>query len=209
MTRSPSMRLARSMLVLALLLIGSAAVANNALAFDWIPPRPVTALLPGATLARNSPQIVPLTIFASGAPANLTWSASSTGEFTATVSPSSGSITVAAGTAGTVNLTVTVPDTALGISVLNVVLVHTIGGAQAGKTSSIITAATDGRPEVKPVSVFAAAAGVAGNVSFQVHSLSGSSEQISITTGRVNTDPNNDGSLFPGSPPASPVTLPA
>ncbi|HKO21228.1 MAG TPA: FlgD immunoglobulin-like domain containing protein [Candidatus Eisenbacteria bacterium] len=211
MRQLPTMRVparVRSMLVLTLLLIGSAAATGHALAFDWIPPRPVTALLPGATLARSSPQIIPLTIFASGTPANLTWSATSSGEFTAAVSPSSGSITVAAGTAGTVNLTVTVPDTALGISVLNVVLVHTIGGAQAGKTSTIITAATDGRPEVKPVAVFAAAAGVAGNVSFQIHSLSGSSEQISLTTGRVNPDPNNDGSLFPGSPPSSPVTLP-
>lgn len=208
MRQTPAMRVSARVLVLTLLLLGSA--ATTALAFDWIPPRPVTAFLPGATLARNSPQIIPLTIFASGTPANLTWSASSSGEFRCGVSPSSGSITVAAGTAGTVNLTITVPDTALGISVLNVVLVHTIGGAQAGKTSSVITAATDGRPEVKPVpAVFAAAAGVAGNVSFQVHSLSGSSEQVSITTGRVNPDPNNDGSLFPGSPPPSLVTLPA
>jgi len=211
MTMPPSTRGAiRVALVLTLLLIGSAVAPGHVLAFDWIPPRPVTALLPGATLARLSPQIIPLTIFASGTPASITWSASSSGEFTATVSPSSGSITVAAGTSGTVNLTVTVPDTALGISVLNVILVHTIGGAQAGKASAIITAATDGRPEVKPVPpVFAAAAGVAGNLSFQVHSLIGSSEQISITTGRVNPDPNNEGSLFPGSPPPSLVTLPA
>src|SRR4029079_13288538 len=145
--------------------------------------------------------------FASGTPASITWSASSSGEFTATVSPSSGSITVASGTSGTVNLTVTVPDTALGISVLNVTLVHTIGGSQAGKASAIITAATDGRPDVKSVpAVFAAAAGVAGNLSFQVHNLTGSSEQISITTGRVNPDPNNEGSLCAGSPASSLLT---
>ncbi|HEX5032244.1 MAG TPA: FlgD immunoglobulin-like domain containing protein [Candidatus Eisenbacteria bacterium] len=211
MTQVPPMRAvtrARSVLVLALLLLGSAAAASHALAFDWIPPRPVTAILPGATLARSSPQIIPLTIFASGAPASLIWSAASSGEFAAGVSPSSGSINVPAGAVGTVNLTVTVPDTALGICVLHVVLVHTVGGSQAGKASAIITAATDGRPEVKPV-LFAAPAGVAGNVSFQVHSLSGSSEQVALTTGRINPDPNNDGSLFPGSPPPSLVTLPA
>ena len=73
MTKAPSTRGAiRVALVATLLFIGSAAAPGHVLAFDWIPPRPVTALLPGATLARLSPQIIPLTLFASGTPASIT-----------------------------------------------------------------------------------------------------------------------------------------
>jgi hypothetical protein len=178
-------------------------------AYDWIPPRPVTALFPGACLAPSSVHTLALTIVASGAPANLTWSAGTAGDFNVALNPIAGSIFVPAGSVGTVNLTVTVPDTALGISVLNVVLLHAVGGSQAAKVSATIQAATGGRPEVKPVpSVFAAAAGVSGSVSFQVHSLTGTSEQIALTPGRFNPDPNNEGALFPGSPPPTLATLP-
>ncbi len=191
------------------LLLALALAPVPSAAYDWIPPRPVAAVLPGACLAPSSVHTLPITIFASGAPANLTWSAAASGQFTLGVSPGAGSIFVPAGTVGTVNLTVSVPDTALGISVLNVVLLHAIGGSQAAKVSATIQAATGGRPEVKPVpAVFAAAAGVAGSVSFQVHSLTGTSEQIALTGGRFNPDPNNQGALFPGSPPPALATLP-
>jgi hypothetical protein len=196
---------ARTPAVLLLIALAS----TPAWAFDWIPPRPVTAVVPGACLAPNSVHTIPVTIVATGVPANLTWAATSSGQFGVAVSPAGGSILVPAGSVGTVNLTVTVPDTANGISLLSVTFTHTVGGGQAGKVSGVIQAATGGRPEVKPVpSVFAAAAGVAGSVSFQVHSLIGSSEQIALTAGRFNPDPNNGGALFPGSPPPALVTLP-
>ena len=195
-----------SAVAVALLAILGSAPAQ---AFDWIPPRPVTAVLPGACLARTSVHTIPLTVFASGTPASLVWSASTSGDFRLLLSPSSGSIVVPAGSVQTVNLTVTVPDTALGICLLQVTLVHAVGGTQAGKATSVIQAATDGRPEVKPVpAVFAAAAGVAGSVSFQVHSMIGSSEQIALTAGRINPDANNEGAFFSVSAPPALVTLP-
>ncbi|HEU4940160.1 MAG TPA: hypothetical protein VFT97_00940, partial [Candidatus Eisenbacteria bacterium] len=193
----------------ALVLLAIVLVPAPSAAYDWIPPRPVAAILPGACLAPSSVHTLALTIVASGASANLTWSASASGQFTPGVSPGAGSIFVPAGTVGTVNLTVTMPDTSNGVSVLSVVLLHAIGGSQAAKASATIQAATGGRPEVKPVPpVFAGAAGVAGSVSFQVHSLTGTSEQIALTAGRFNPDPNNQEALFPGSPPPALVTLP-
>ena len=61
----------RSLTIARLSAVGVALLATilgsaSAAAFDWIPPRPVTALLPGACLARTSVHTIPLTIFASG-----------------------------------------------------------------------------------------------------------------------------------------------
>ena len=179
-------------------------------ALDWIPPTHVTAVLPGATLARSSTHQLQMVVLTRGAPANLTFLASAQGQFPLVISPSFGNLTVPANTSGTVTFNVTVPDTALGISAFSVVLQNDLGGGQVAKVSSLITAATDGRPEIKPVpGTFLAAAGTSGSVSFQVHSLIGSNETISLTAGRSNPDPNNQGALFSGSNPPPTTSLPA
>jgi hypothetical protein len=126
------------------------------------------------------------------------------------VSPSAGTLSVAANSTATVTLQVTLPDTALGISVLSVALSNDLGGGRIADVSAVITAATGGRPEIKPVpGTWTAPAGTPGSVSFQIHSLIGSNEQVALTTGRSNPDPNNIGALFTGSNASSPVTLPA
>ena len=169
----------------------------SARALDWIPPTHVTAVLPGATLARSSTHQLQMVVLTRGAPANLSFTASAQGQFPLLISPSFGNLVVPANTFGTVTFNVTVPDTALGVSALSVVLQNDLGGGQLAKVSSLITAATDGRPEIKPVpGSFLAAAGTSGSVSFQIHSLIGSNETISLTPGRSNPDPNNQGALF-------------
>jgi hypothetical protein len=179
-------------------------------ALDWIPPGHITAVLPGATLARSSTHQLQMLVLSRGASANLAFTASAQGQFPLLVSPASGTVTVPANSSGTVTFTVTVPDTALGICALSVVLENDLGGGQVAKVSSFITAATGGRPEIKPVpGTFLAAAGTSGSVSFQIHSLIGSTETITLTTGRTNPDPNNQGALFSGSPAPTTTSLPA
>jgi hypothetical protein len=151
-----------------------------------------------------------MVVLTRGGSANLFWSTSAQGEFTLNVSPSSGSLSVPANSIGTVTFNVTVPDTALGVCALSVVLQNEFGGGQVAKVSAPITAATGGRPEVKPVpGTFTAAAGTSGSVSFQIHSLIGSSETVPLTMGRLNPDPNNQGALFSGTAPPSSVSVPA
>jgi hypothetical protein len=179
--------------------------------------------LPGATLAPGSTHTVELTVRATGAPAGLQWTAVASGPFACGVSPASGLVVVPANGAATVDLAVSLPADAFGTASLSVELVFDAGGGRAAKVTSAIQAATGGRPEVKPVpSTWSAAAGASGAVSFQVHSLIGSSEEVVLTAGRFNPDPNNVGAHFAwGAAPASvivpgggtvtvsiPVTLP-
>ena len=181
----------------------------SARALDWIPPVPVTAVLPSATLAPNSSHQLQMVVLTRGAPASLSWEASVAGDFMMVVSPLTGSLTVPANSSGTVTFTVTVPVGAIGFSFFSVSLENDIGGGQVASVSATITAATDGRPEIKPMpSAFTAPAGTSGSVPFQIHSLIAGSEQVSVTTGRFNPDPNNQGALFTGTNPTSPVTLP-
>lgn len=182
----------------------------RAAALDWIPPRAVTAILPSATLAPSTSHTLELVVLASGASANLGWVAVPSGQFPCLVAPSSGSLLVAAGGVGTVGLTVTLPDTANGIGIITVKVTHQSSGGLAAQADASIFAATLGRPEVKPVpGAWRAVAGTSGSVSFQIHSLIGSSEEIALTTGRLNPDPNNSNALFSGSPAPSFVILPA
>ncbi|HET9252604.1 MAG TPA: hypothetical protein VFP58_10865 [Candidatus Eisenbacteria bacterium] len=191
------------------LLILACLAPASARALDWIPPAHVTAVLPGATLARNSTHQLQMVVLSRGAPANLSFTASAQGQFPMLVSPATGNLTVPANSSGAVTFNVTVPDTALGISALSVTLTNELGGGQVATVSAAITAATDGRPEIKPVpGTFLAAAGTSGSVSYQIHSLIGATETITLTTGRSNPDPNNQGALFSGSAAPTTTTLP-
>jgi hypothetical protein len=195
--------------LLAGLLTGLALAPVSARALDWIPPGPVTAVLPGATLAPNSTHQLQMVVLTRGASANLSWTASAQGQFPLIISPPAGSLSVPANSMATVTFNVTVPDTAIGISALAVVLEHDIGGGQVAKVSAAVTAATGGRPEIKPVpGTFTAPAGTSGSVSFQIHSLIGSGETITLTTGRSNPDTNNQGALFSGTPAPTTTSLP-
>jgi len=179
-------------------------------ATGWIPPRPVTALLPNATFAPGSTHAIELTVRANGAPANLDWTTAAAGSFALTVLPSSGSLSIPADSVRRVSLSVTVPGGALSAATLTVTLTNQIGGGQVAKVSSAIFAATGGRPEVWPnPSTWAAPANTSGSVAFQVHSLIGTPELIALTTGWSNPDPNNAGGVFAGSAPPFEVNLPA
>ncbi|HLQ67504.1 MAG TPA: FlgD immunoglobulin-like domain containing protein [Candidatus Limnocylindrales bacterium] len=197
------------LLLLSALAFGGVFAVPFALAANWIPPPRVTALLPGATLAPGTAHTLALTIRANGAGANLAWSASSGGTFVAGIAPASGLVSVPANSVATVNLTVTVPSLAVGTSSLSVELVDDPGGGRVVKVGATILAATDGRPEVIPVpSTWTAPAGTSGSVAFQVHSLGGT-EDVVVTGGRFNPDPNNFGGQFTGGGPPAGVTLPA
>jgi hypothetical protein len=199
-------------LALALLTPALGALAGPVAALDWIPPRPIVAVLPSATLAPSSTHSIELYVLASGPAASIIWAATTSGQFPITVTPSNGSLSLGAGGSAVVPISVTLPDTANGVTSLNIAVSYPSGpfaGRAAGAMATIF-AATGGRPEVIPVpGTWAAAGGTSGNVGFQIHSLIGSSESVVLTTGRFNSDPNNDGSVFAGSSVASPVTLPA
>jgi hypothetical protein len=174
-----------------------------------LPPRGVTALLPSASFAPGSTHTIALTVRANGVPANFLWSAGVTGPFGLGLSPASGLLGVGADGTASVPIAVTTPDSALGVSAITITLTREIGGDQLAKVTGAVQAATDGRPEVWPaVAAWSAAAGTAGSVTFQVHSITGSSEAVLFTAGRSNPDPNNAGALFPGGSVPSGATLP-
>ncbi len=182
----------------------------SAAASDWIPPRPITAVLPGATLAPSSTHVLQMVVRANGTPADLSWTASFSGEYPAIISPTAGLLSIEAGSVGTVNFTVTLSDTANGAGFLSVDLRYQAGGARAGKVVGTVLAAILGLPEVKPVpGSFLAAAGSSGFMSYQLHSLIGSADLLDLAVSRVNPDPNNDGALFAVSPFDTSVTLAA
>jgi flagellar hook capping protein FlgD len=177
-----------------------ALTSTPAAAFDWIPPRPVTAYLPSVTMAPASTHVLQLVVIASGAPANVFWNASFSGAFPANVAPTAGFLSIPAGGSQTVDLTVTLPDTADGSGFLSVELTHQAGGGRAAKAVGGIYAATLGKPEVMPVpGSWRATAGTSGAMSYQVHSLAGVAEIVDIGVSRSNPDANNFGAIFAGS----------
>ncbi|MGE5177327.1 MAG: hypothetical protein ACM3JJ_13265 [Hyphomicrobiales bacterium] len=190
--------------------MGAIAAPPPARAIDWIPPRPVTALLPSAVFAPSSSHTLTLAIRANGAGRWLSWAATPAGPFTLGVTPSGGSVTVAADGIATVDLTVSLPDTATGVASIVVTLSDFIGGGRVARAEAAIQAATGGCPEILPVpSVWSAPAGTSGSVPFQIHGTASGSESVVLTTGRYDPDPNNAGGLFSGSAASSPVTLPS
>lgn len=186
-----------------------AGVPRPAGATDWIPPARITALLPSAVIAPGVTRPLTLTLRANGSLANVAWAATSGGAFVATLSPSSGVLSVPANSIASVTINVTVPALAVGSSSISVDILADPGGARLAKVGASITAASDGRPEVWPSpSTWSAASGTSGSVSFQVHSMTGTSETVLLTGGRFNPDPNNAGGLFAGSPPPASALLP-
>ncbi len=181
---------------------------------DWLPPRPVSVVVPSATLAPSQPRTLEFLIRAHGAPASLKWIASAAGDFITTVSPTQGTVSLAADQSATVALNLTVPAAVTGSAIGSVyikVLYNNAGQGWAINPEARIAlrAATNGRPEVIPVpSTWTSGAGTAGNVTFQLHSMTGSAEDFGLSLTRQNPDPNNPGMKFLGGPPTSPVTLP-
>lgn len=180
-----------------------------AVAADWIPPRSVTAVLPGATLAPSSTNGLQMTVRANGAAADLFWTASFSGEYPAIVTPASGALMIGANGIATVPFTVTLSDTAHGIGFLSVDLRYQVGGGRAVKVTGSILAAILGLPEVKPLSgAWVAPAGTSGTVGFQIHSRISSSDLLDLAVSSVDPDPNNFGALFNVSAFDTSVTVP-
>ncbi|HEU4723714.1 MAG TPA: hypothetical protein VFU59_00310, partial [Candidatus Eisenbacteria bacterium] len=180
--------------------------AARADAAEWIPPRPVTAWFPSATIAPGASVTLELVLRAEGASASVEWSAASSGAFLSTVTPSSGTLVLAAGAVTRIPLTVGVPPASLGLGSVTVTVVYGNGGSLAARTTASVTAATDGRPEIWPSSpTWSGTAGTSGTAAFTVRSRIGSSETVVVTAGKSNPDPNNVGLLFPpgGSAPAT------
>jgi hypothetical protein len=197
-SRGPAHAGPRIFLALAtcLLLAGPARTAG---ALDWIPPPGVTALLPGGTFAPSSSHALELCVRSNGPGVSLNWSATASGQFPLTLAPSSGTLVVPANGVATASVMATLPDTALGVASLSVVVTMASSGSRVARAEAAVFAATGGRPEVRPVpGTWQASAGTVGSVSFEIHSLSGSSETVVVTTGRYDPDPNNQGALFSG-----------
>lgn len=191
---------------LAVLAALAALAAPSATAADWIPPRPISAWFPSATIAPGGSASLELVLRADGAPASVEWSAVSSGAFLSTVTPSSGALVLQAGTLTRVPLSVGVPAASIGLGSVSITVRYANGGTIAAKTTATIVAATDGRPEIWPnAPTWSGAAGASGAAAFTVRGLSGSSETVVVTAGKSNSDPNNIGVHFPpgGSAPAT------
>jgi len=187
-----------------------ASVASVAAAADWVPPRPVSAWLPGATIAPGNTAILELVLRADGAPASLEWTAVAAGNFVATASPASGAVALPANGIVRIPLTVGVPPGALGLGGITVDANYANGGGHATTVNAAVIAATDGRPEIWPVSpTWSGTGGTSGSVGFQLRSQIGTSETVVLTSGASNPDPNNQGALFPAGPAPTSAFLPA
>lgn len=188
--------------------LGLGAVPRPASAVDWIPPARISALLPSATIAPGVTRPLALTLRGNGTAVNVAWTATTGGPFVVGVAPSSGTVAVPANTIATVTINVTVPAASVGTASISIEVTGA-GATRLAKVGASIQAASDGRPEVWPSpSTFAAASGTSGSVSFQVHSMIGTTESVLLTSGRFDPDPNNTGGLFAGTPPPSSVSLP-
>ena len=192
--------------LLALLALAAPPVAR---AIEWIPPRPISAWIPGATIGPGHNATLELVLRGNGSAASITWSVTSGGNFFAGVTPSSGSLVLGANALVRIPLTVSAPPSSLGVATINAVVTYANGGGVAAKATGTIVAGTGGRPEVWPVTpTLSGAAGSSGNVQFQIHSQAGASEELVVVSARSNPDPNNIGALFAGTAPPTSVIVP-
>ena len=181
-------------------------VPSSAHAADWVPPRPVSAWVPSATIAPGSAATLELVLRADGVAASVEWSAASTGGFLATVTPASGTILLQAGAIARIPLSIGVPAASLGLGSVSISVHYSNGGGLTAKSTASIIAATDGRPEIWPATpTWSGTAGSAGVAIFNVRSGAGGSESVVVTAGKTNPDPNNVGTLFPGG--SAPATI--
>ena len=181
-------------------------IPASARAADWVPPRPVSAWIPSATIAPGNAATLELVLRAEGVAASVEWSAASTGGFLATVTPASGTILLQAGAIARIPLSIGVPSASLGLGSVSISVHYANGGSLAAKSTASIIAATDGRPEVWPATpTWSGTAGSAGMAIFNVRGGAGGSETVVVTAGKTNPDPNNVGALFPGG--SAPATI--
>ncbi len=174
-------------------------IPSSSCAADWVPPRPVSAWIPSATIAPGSTATLDLVLRAEGLAASVEWSVASTGGFLATVTPASGTILLQAGAIARIPLSIGVPAASLGLGSVSISVHYANGGSLAAKSIASIIAATDGRPEIWPATpTWSGTAGSAGVAIFNVRSGAGGSETVVVTAGKTNPDPNNVGTLFPG-----------
>ncbi len=194
----------------ATLLLESGTLPAAAHAADWVPPRPVSVWLSGATIGPGNSVPLELVLRAEGAAVSVDWSAVGSGNFSPSVAPAAGSVVVGANAVVRVPLTVGVPPAALGLGSVSVTVTYANGGGLVARTDAAIVAATNGRPEIWPLSpTWSGTAGSSGSVGFQIRSQIGTTENLVLTGGRSNPDPNNAGAYFPAGPAPTGVTLPA
>ena len=200
----------RARFLVPLFLLGALVPPGAWAATGWIPPRTVTVLLPGATVAPGSVHTLEMTIRANGVPANVDWAVTTGGPYPLGVSPASGSTYVPADSIGRVTFTVTAPPESVWVATISVELKESLSGRHVARISAPILSAYGGRPEVWPApSSWAAPANTSGALTFQVHGMAAVAETLDVTADRSNPDPNNAGALFPGSPPPATPFLPA
>ncbi|HEY6572355.1 MAG TPA: hypothetical protein VI198_03475, partial [Candidatus Eisenbacteria bacterium] len=119
-------------------------------AADWIPPRPISAWFPGATIKPGNTATLELVLRAEGSAASVEWDAISSGSFLPTVTPASGALVLQAGAIARIPLSVGVPAASLGLGNVSITVRYANGGSLAAKATASIVAATDGRPEIWP-----------------------------------------------------------
>src|SRR6267142_2882755 len=112
----------RTRSLLLLFLLGALAHSGALAATGWIPPRRITTLLPGATVAPGSVHTLQMTIRANGVPASLDWTVTTGGPYPLGVSPGTGSIDVPADSIGRVTFTVTAPPETAWVATISVEL---------------------------------------------------------------------------------------
>ncbi len=191
-------------------LLAAAALTRDGAAADWVPPRPVSAWLPGATIAPGNAATLELVLRAEGVATSLEWTATASGQFVPNVTPSSGAVVVPANGIVRIPLSVAVPPASQGLGTISLAVVHANGGGRVATANASITAAADGRPEIWPVSpTWSATGGTHDSVGFHIRSQIAFPEDVVLTGAVTNPDPNNQGALFEAGPMPSSVLLPA
>ncbi|HET9952658.1 MAG TPA: hypothetical protein VFS09_12775, partial [Candidatus Eisenbacteria bacterium] len=99
-------------------------LAPPARAVEWIPPRPVSAWLPGATIAPGNAATLELVLRSNGPATSVEWSVAGTGNFACAVTPSSGALVLGASSLVRIPLSVAVPPASIGIGAITATVVY-------------------------------------------------------------------------------------
>jgi hypothetical protein len=165
------------------------------------------------TLAPGQPRTLEILLRANGAPANLRWTATPAGNFVPIVSPTQGTVSLAANQMVAVPLTVTVPSGVTGSDQTGFISLRVYydpgNGVAVPLQTAQISAAVQGRPQLYPSpSTSTMPAGTPGSVTYQLRSTIAAAESFHVSVGRQNTDENNPGRVFPYFAPTTPILLP-